>query len=126
MTYLLVGYAAMVLHFVFLGLVVFGGFLTWRWPRFFWVHLGVAAYALGIVVVDRPCFLTEVENWSRLRIGGAVMEDGFIDFYLTGNLYPRGHLLTSRLVMAGVVAFSWVGTGWLGLWRRSRMVEPVG
>ncbi|NYH55272.1 hypothetical protein HNR06_004861 [Nocardiopsis arvandica] len=116
----LLGHTAMVLHFSFLCFVVFGGFLAWRRPRLFWVHLGVAAYALGIVIVDWPCFLTEVENWSRSETGRAVMEDGFIDFYLTGTLYPREHLLTSRLVMAGIVALSWAGVGWTCLRRRSR------
>ncbi|MFD6948599.1 hypothetical protein A6A08_18230 [Nocardiopsis sp. TSRI0078] len=114
----LLGHTAMVLHFCFLCFVVFGGFLAWRRPRLFWVHLGVAAYALGIVVIDWPCLLTEVENWSRLETGRAVMEHGFIDFYLTGNLYPPEHLLTSRLVMAAVVAVSWAGAGWLRLRRR--------
>ncbi|WP_150240026.1 DUF2784 domain-containing protein [Nocardiopsis quinghaiensis] len=114
------GHTAMVLHFCFLGFVVFGGFLAWRRPRLFWVHLGVAAYALGIVIVDWPCLLTGIENWSRLETGRAVMEDGFIDFYLTGILYPREHLLTSRLVMAGTVAASWAGVGWARLrWRFS-------
>ncbi|WP_017569034.1 DUF2784 domain-containing protein [Nocardiopsis halotolerans] len=117
---LLVGHTAMALHFVFLGFVVFGGFLAWRWPRVFWVHLCVAAYALGIVIVDWPCLLTEVENWSRSVTGRAVMENGFIDFYLTGTLYPPEHLLTSRVVMAGVVALSWAGAGWLRVRRRPR------
>lgn len=119
MTSLLVGHAAAALHFAFLAFVVFGGFLSWRRPRLFWVHLVVAAYALGIVIVDWPCFLTEIENWSRSVTGRPVMENGFIDFYLTGNLYPREHLLTSRLVMAGIVAFSWAGAGRLVLRRRA-------
>jgi hypothetical protein len=119
MTSLLLGHAAAALHFGFLAFVVFGGFLSWRRPRVFWVHLAAAAYALGIVIVDWPCLLTEIENWSRARTGRTVMENGFIDFYLTGNLYPPEHLFTSRLVMAGVVALSWTGAGWLALRRRA-------
>lgn len=109
MFFLLVGHTAMALHFAFLVFVVFGGFLSWRWPRLLWAHLVAAAYALGIVVIDWPCFLTEIENWSRSATGRAVMDNGFIDFYLTGNLYPPEHLFTSRVVMAGVVAVSWAG-----------------
>ncbi|WP_017601400.1 DUF2784 domain-containing protein [Nocardiopsis lucentensis] len=116
MFFLLVGHAAMALHFAFLSFVVFGGFLAWRWPRTWWVHLGVAAYALGIVIVDWPCVLTEVENWSRARTGRAVMEAGFLDHYLTGTLYPREHVLTSRVVIGVVVGLSWVGA----LWRSRR------
>ncbi|MEE2037066.1 DUF2784 domain-containing protein [Nocardiopsis sp. CT-R113] len=115
MPYLLVGHTAMVLHFLFFGFVVLGGFLAWYRPRMFWVHLAVAAYALGIVIVDWPCFLTEVENWARFNTGRPVMEFGFIDFYLTDHLYPREHLMTSRYVIAGIVA-----TAWAGAWVRHR------
>ena len=31
--------ALVVFHFAFTAFVVFGGFLTWRWPRLAWVHL---------------------------------------------------------------------------------------
>lgn len=120
---LLAGYAAAALHFVFFAYVVLGGFTAWWRPRLFWVHLAVAAYALGIVIIDWPCFLTEIENWSRAATGRPVMEFGFIDFYLTGNLYPREHLMTSRYVIAAVIACSWAGTWWLWLSRRRR---PVG
>ncbi|KOX15743.1 DUF2784 domain-containing protein [Nocardiopsis sp. NRRL B-16309] len=109
MTHLLIGHTAMVLHFAFFGYVVLGGFLAWRWPRALWPHVGTAAYALGIVIVDWPCVLTEVENWSRAATGRTVMESGFIDFHITGTLYPPEHLLTSRLVIAGVIALSWAG-----------------
>ncbi|MEU5854046.1 DUF2784 domain-containing protein [Nocardiopsis dassonvillei] len=125
MTSLLVGHAAAALHFGFLAFVVFGGALAWRWPRMFWLHLAVAAYALGIVIVDWPCFLTEIENWSRARTERAAMENGFIDFYLTGNLYPPEHLLTSRLVMAGIVALTWAVAGWLVLRRRAALRAGV-
>ncbi|MGW9347666.1 DUF2784 domain-containing protein [Nocardiopsis flavescens] len=118
------GYAAAVLHFVFFAFVVLGGFTAWRHPRMFWVHLGVAAYALGIVIVDWPCFLTEIENWSRAATGRPEMEFGFIDHYLTGTLYPREHLMTSRYVIAAVVACSWAGAWWL--WRRRRAAGGAG
>lgn len=109
MTYLLIGHAAMVLHFAFFGYVVLGGFLAWRWPRALWAHVGVAAYAAGILVIDWPCVLTEVENWSRAATGRELMESGFIDFHITGTLYPPEHLVASRVVIACVIALSWAG-----------------
>ncbi|WP_306368483.1 DUF2784 domain-containing protein [Nocardiopsis sp. CC223A] len=121
---LLAGYAAAALHFVFFAYVVLGGFTAWWRPRLFWAHLGVAAYALGIVIVDWPCSLTEIENWSRAATGRPVMEFGFIDFYLTGNLYPREHLMTSRYVIAAIIACSWAGTWWLSRRRAVRGEEP--
>ena len=109
MGYLVIGNTAALLHFAFLGYVVFGGFLAWKRPKAIRVHLAVAAYALGIVIIDWPCVLTELENWARAMGGRPVMENGFIDHYLTGTLYPREHLMTSRIVMGAVVASSWAG-----------------
>ncbi|WP_436888912.1 DUF2784 domain-containing protein [Nocardiopsis dassonvillei] len=121
---LLAGHTAAALHFVFFACVVLGGFAAWWRPRLFWVHLGVAAYALGIVIVDWPCFLTEIENWSRAATGRPVMGSGFIDHYLTGTLYPREHLMTSRYVIGALVACSWAGAWWLSRRRTAREGEP--
>lgn len=124
MGYQIIGDIAMLLHFGFLAYVVFGGFLGWKWSRAFWPHLIIAAYALGIVLIDWPCFLTEVEEWARVANGGAAMPNGFIDHYLTGVLYPREHLLTSRIVIGAIVALSWVGTAWRAARRDG--ADPVG
>ncbi|SIO84695.1 DUF2784 domain-containing protein [Nocardiopsis sp. JB363] len=109
---LLVGHTAMVLHYLFFAYVVFGGLLSLRWPRMFWPHLFVAAYALGIVIIDWPCFLTDIENWSRAATGRELMENGFIDHHLTGVIYPEDHLMTSRFVIAGIVALSYAALAW--------------
>ncbi|PSK86540.1 uncharacterized protein DUF2784 [Murinocardiopsis flavida] len=112
MGYQIIGDTAMLLHFGFLAYVMFGGFLGWKWPKAFWPHLIIAAYGLGIVLIDWPCLLTEIEEWARVSNGGAPMPNGFIDHYLTGVIYPREHLLTSRIVIGAVVAVSWAGTAW--------------
>jgi Na+(H+)/acetate symporter ActP len=124
LTYLLIGHAAMLLHYLFFAYVVFGGFLSWRWPRMFWPHLLVAAYALGIVIIGWPCFLTDIENWSRLNTAREIMEYGFIDYHITGVFYPDEHLMTSRYVIAGIVASAYAGLGWK-LYRR-RSARAVG
>ncbi|MDA2804144.1 DUF2784 domain-containing protein [Nocardiopsis suaedae] len=124
MGYLVIGNTTALLHFAFLGYVVFGGFLAWKHPKAIRVHLAVAAYALGIVIIDWPCALTELENWARAMGGSPVMENGFIDHYLTGTLYPREHLLTSRIVMGAVVVASWAGA--VVLRRRARGTTAAG
>ena len=105
-----IGDTAMILHFVFLALVTFGGFLTWKWPRLIWVHLPVAIYALGITVIGWDCPLTHVEEWARTNTGHDNMtEAGFIDHYLTGVIYPEKHLFTAQLLVASSIAISWIG-----------------
>ncbi|WP_431869992.1 DUF2784 domain-containing protein [Nocardiopsis eucommiae] len=120
---LLIGHTAMVLHYLFFAYVVLGGFLSWKWPRMFWPHLMVAVYALGIVVIGWSCFLTDIENWSRAHTGREVMENGFIDFHITGVLYPEEHLMTSRFVIAGIVACAYAGAAWRR-YRRGPVAAP--
>jgi hypothetical protein len=123
MTHLLIGHTAMVVHYLFFAYVVLGGFLSWKWPRMFWPHLAVAVYALGIVVVGWSCFLTDIENWSRLQTGREVMRNGFIDFHITGVLYPVEHLMTSRFVIAGIIVCAYAGAAW-NLYRRPAVTAP--
>jgi Na+(H+)/acetate symporter ActP len=123
MTYLLVGHTAMVLHYLFFAYVVFGGFLAWKWPRMFWPHLLTAAYALGILIIGWSCFLTDIENWSRMNTGREVMGNGFIAHHITGVLYPDEHLMTSRFVIAGLIACAYAGVVWRLSRRRPVRVE---
>lgn len=122
MGYRVIGETAMLLHFAFLLFVVFGGFLTWRWPRVAWVHIPVALYGLGIAVIGWECPLTYVENWGRERAGQAgVTEAGFIEHYLAGVIYPEGELRTIQAVAGVVVLVSYAGAV---LWRR-RLAGPT-
>ncbi|MBC3192201.1 DUF2784 domain-containing protein [Pseudonocardia sp. C8] len=101
---------AMVVHFAFLAYVAFGGFLAWRWPRTYWLHLLVSLYALGIVVIGWECPLTRVERRARALAGHpSISEAGFVDHYLTGTLYPAEHEPTVQLVLVALVLVSWAG-----------------
>ena len=126
MIYRLIGEGAMTLHLAFLVYVAVGGFLAWKWPRAFWPHLACALYGLGITIIGWACPLTHIENWGREQAGQAGLSDsGFIDHYLTGVIYPEGHLLTVRLLAALSVAVSWAGCLLLYLnRRRSRTQDP--
>ncbi|WP_017591260.1 DUF2784 domain-containing protein [Nocardiopsis potens] len=119
MGYRLLAEAAMVLHFAFLGYVVAGGFLAWRWPAALWPHAAAACYGLGIIVIGWDCPLTHVEQWARLRAGeSGLPPGGFVDHYLTGVVYPEAHLMEVRLAAAAVVLFSWAGAPVLARRRR--------
>ncbi|RCV47385.1 DUF2784 domain-containing protein [Marinitenerispora sediminis] len=119
MGYRVLGEAAMLAHFCFLGYLVVGGFFAWRWPRAVWPHVLVAGYGLGILVIGWTCPLTVVEDWARVRAGGAGLgAQGFIAHYLTGVLYPADAIGAVRLLVALVVALSWAGA--VLRWRHRR------
>lgn len=111
--------AAVVVHLVFLGYVVLGGFLAWHWRRTIWLHIVAVAWGAGIVLIGFDCPLTYVENWARERAGEAQLPSaGFIAHYLTGVVYPADALNLVRALAGLCVAVSWVG--YLLLRRRYR------
>ncbi|MGQ4267550.1 DUF2784 domain-containing protein [Nocardiopsis changdeensis] len=119
MAYRIIGDAAMLLHFAFILYIALGGFLAWKWPRTLWAHLAVAAYGLAISVFAWTCPLTLVENWGRENAGRAgLAEEGFIDHYLTGVIYPAEALREAQAAVGALVVLSWAGHAVLTARRR--------
>jgi hypothetical protein len=101
-------------HFAFVGYVVVGGFIAWRWPRTIWLHLLAFGWGFSTILYGIDCPLTYVENWARHRAGVAGLPpSGFIDNYLTGVIYPESALGLVRVLVAVCVAVSWLGLVWL-------------
>lgn len=96
-------------HFGFLAYLAVGGFLAWRWPRTIWLHLTAAAWGVLVVAANLSCPLTVAEHWSRRRAGQVGFDDGFVERYLTGVIYPDRYAWAARLVLAAVVVASWAG-----------------
>lgn len=107
--YALLASLTMAVHFAFLGYLMLGGFLTWRWPRTLWAHLAVAAWGIVSVTVGVTCPLTVLEAQARRRAGEPPLTGGFIDHYLTGVLYPRRYETVVQILVACCVAASWIG-----------------
>ena len=38
-------------HFAFIGYLVIGGFLAWRWPRTIWLHMPVVVWGVGSIAM---------------------------------------------------------------------------
>ena len=110
--------AVLVAHFAFLAYVVFGGFLTWRWPRAIWPHLVAVGWGVLVVAASLDCPLTWAENWARHRAGDTPLAGGFIDTYIQGIIYPARYLTEVRALCVLIVLASW--TGGYVRWRRRR------
>jgi hypothetical protein len=101
--------AVMLAHFGFLVFVVLGGFLAWRYRWVIGPHAAAVAWGLLSALGAVQCPLTDWEDGFRRLAGEQGVTRGFIDFYLTGAVYPREHLVTVQLIAAGLVAVSWAG-----------------
>jgi Protein of Unknown function (DUF2784) len=98
-----------VTHYAFLALVAFGGYLAWRWRWVLPVHLAAVAWGVIVVVAHLPCPLTALQNNFRERGGQQPLHASFIDTYVRGTVYPSGGAVLAWLVVAAIVAGSWVG-----------------
>ncbi|MFE1593481.1 DUF2784 domain-containing protein [Nocardia sp. NPDC058705] len=99
-----------VTHVAFIAYVVAGGFLAWRWPRTIGLHALAVAWGFGTVLIGFHCPLTFAENWARRQAGVSELpEAGFIDYYLTGVIYPDSAVGLVRALAALAVLVSWLG-----------------
>lgn len=101
-----------VVHFGFILIVILGGLLVLRWPRFAWVHLPAVAWAVYVAIAGRLCPLTPLENDLRARAGGLGYEGGFIEHYLLAMIYPAGLTRTHQFAMAAAVLILNIGVYW--------------
>ncbi|MUL65376.1 hypothetical protein BOO86_12935 [Mycobacterium sp. CBMA 234] len=112
MGYPLLVAAVVAVHFAFIAFMVFGGFLTWRWPWVIWPHVAAVLWGIVSTALGLDCALTDLERWARPRAGMAQLpSDGFIAHYLTGVLYPASAANVVRVLAIVVVLVAWAG--WL-------------
>ncbi|HKW42430.1 MAG TPA: DUF2784 domain-containing protein [Gemmatimonadales bacterium] len=78
------------LHAAFVGFVMLGGFLAWRWRALVWVHVPCAVWGVLIEYEGWICPLTPLENELRRRAGLEGYAGGFVEHYLIPTLYPAG------------------------------------
>jgi hypothetical protein len=101
--YQLLADLVVVLHFLFILFVAFGGLLALRWRWMPWLHLPAAAWGGFIELTGRICPLTPLENQLRRAAGSSGYEGDFIEHYLLPVIYPAGLTREVQLVLAAVV-----------------------
>lgn len=107
-----------VVHLLFIGFVVGGVFLAWRWPRVIWAHLPAVVYGALVEFVGFTCPLTLLENDLRRRAGDAGHRGGFIAHYLVRVIYPPG-LTRGAQVGLGILVLLITVVGYRGVLRRA-------
>jgi hypothetical protein len=106
-----------IVHLLFIGFVVGGVFLAWRWPRVVWVHVPAVAYGALVEFVGFSCPLTLLENVLRRRAGDAGYRGGFIEHYLGRVIYPPG-LTRGMQIGLGMLVLLVAAAGYGGFLRR--------
>jgi hypothetical protein len=92
-----------VVHLLFVGFVMTGGFFLVRWPRLVWLHLPAAIWGALIEFTGGICPLTPLENRLRGLGGESRYSGGFVEHYLLPILYPENLTLPLQMVLGGVV-----------------------
>lgn len=92
-----------ILHLAFVGFVVFGGFLAWKWPRAALAHVPALAWGVWVEVSGQICPLTPLENHLRHLAGQAGYHGGFLHHYVLPVLYPPGLTRPTQWVLAGLL-----------------------
>jgi hypothetical protein len=110
-----------VVHLLFIGFVVGGVFLAWRWPRIIWAHVPAVIYGALVEFAGFTCPLTLLENGLRQRAGHVGYRGGFIDHYLVTVIYPPG-LTRAEQVGLGLLVLLVAVIGYRGFTRR----HPLG
>jgi hypothetical protein len=88
MVYQLLAEFVLLIHFLFVLFVIFGGLLALRWQWMPWLHLPAAAWGAGIELLGWICPLTPLENALRRAGNANGYSEGFIEHYLLPILYP--------------------------------------
>ena len=110
--------ALVILHFAFTAFVIFGGFLTWRWPRVALIHIPALAWGCCVEVSHSICPLTPLENHFRRLGGEAGYSGGFLAHYLVRLLYPPGLTWHIQWVLAVALLAINVAAYWRFVRRR--------
>lgn len=105
-------------HFLFVLFSLFGALLVIRWRKMIWLHLPAAIWAAGIEFSGKICPLTPMENWLRVRGGGADYAGDFVGQYLLRLLYPSGLTRGVQIILGVIVVLINVGIYGFLLWRK--------
>jgi hypothetical protein len=77
-----------IVHFLFVAFVIFGGLLVLYKQKWAWIHIPAVLWGALVEFTGWICPLTPLENWLRIQGGGGAYASDFIEHYIVSLLYP--------------------------------------
>ena len=103
-----------VLHLGFIGFVVIGGFLVFRWRWVLFLHVPTAVWGALIEFQGWLCPLTPLEQQLRQASGQIGYTGGFIEHYILPIVYPSNLTREVQIVLGTfVVVINVAIYGWM-------------
>ncbi len=105
-----------VLHFIFILFVIFGGLLVLKWRWVVLIHLPSAVWGVLVELQGWICPLTPLEQKFRIAAGEKGYSGGFIQHYLLPVIYPDAltrdmqFALAACVVVVNLAIYSWIVT----------------
>lgn len=118
MCYQVLADLVLIVHFLFVLFVLFGGTAVFWKPWLAWAHLPAALYGLLIEWVGWICPLTPLEQYLRRQAGGSGYADGFVEHHLLALLYPEPFTRSLAFLLGAAVLIVNLAVYGLYLWRR--------
>ncbi len=117
--YLWLANLIIVIHFLFIVFVLFGGLLVLRWPKLIWLHLPAIVWGFLVELNGWLCPLTPWENQFRQLAGKLVYEGDFIGEYLIPLIYPVNLTREMQFMFAAIVVLL-NAVIYFFIWRKTR------
>ena len=109
-----------VIHFLFILFVIFGGLLVLHKRSWAWLHIPAALWGALVEFTGWICPLTPMENWLRLQGGGPAYTSGFIERYVVSIIYPSFLTRSQQIVLGlAVIIINGAIYGWI-IWKRRK------
>ena len=78
----------LVVHFLFIFFVIFGGLLFFWKPKIIYIHLPALVWGSYVEFTNTACPLTYLENWFLKLSNASTYSNNFIQNHLLSIIYP--------------------------------------
>jgi len=115
--------AIVIIHFIFIIFVIFGGFLVLRWRWIIWMHIPAAMWGVIIEFSGWICPLTPLENWLRNLYGLDPYDMSFVEHYIIPLIYPIGLTREVQIILGVLVVTVNLIIYWYVFFRNIKLVN---